>query len=122
MNSEEERVCYIIPDNFKQGKYIFGRFNKYDLIILIFGSLIGVLLFINLAQLGIQLKNVNLMIGAVIAGVVIVYGCFLLTSIIVPNYHNGLGKLKRYIYFKRHPQIYVWKGVDYYTYEEETEE
>ncbi|HIU14665.1 MAG TPA: hypothetical protein IAD15_11470 [Candidatus Fimiplasma intestinipullorum] len=118
--NEDDRFYYIIPDNFKQGRYIMSRYNKLDLMILLAGCGISILLFLNLTQLGINLGQISVIVATLLICIIIIYICFLLTMN-VPFYHNALGKLQRYIYFRTHPQIYISKGVDYYTYEHQEE-
>ncbi len=108
---------YIIPKNFKSGKYLFNRYKPVDLIILCGCSSIGLFIIISMIFVASEMKNFIIAITSIIIGLLIISAGFLLT-INIPYYHNVLGKIKCIIRFFTKTKEYKWKGVDYKAYEE----
>ena len=115
MNREE---FYIIPENFKSGKYLFNRFKIIDLAILLTGSFIGTIIIISIILLAAEMKNFILACAGSLLGLFIIGIAFLLTFNI-PYYHNVLGKIQCLIRYETKNKIYRYKGVDFKFYEEE---
>ncbi len=115
MNREE---FYIIPENFKTGKYLFNRFKIIDLAILLIGSILGTLIIISIILIAAKMKNFVLACVGSLIGLLIIGIAFFLT-LNVPYYHNVLGKIECLIRFSMKTKIYKYKGVDYRIYEEE---
>ena len=109
---------YIIPENFKKGKFILNRFRVVDLLIIILGSLAGVCLLIGSVIIASQIKNLMLAIAGISIALIIIFTVFVLT-LNLPYYHNVLGKFICFIRFHTKTHAYKWKGVDYVNYEEE---
>ena len=108
---------YVIPENFKNGNYIFNRYKVIDLIILCGCSSVGVFLIIAILFLASTLSNIVMGVGGVLFGLLIV-SIGLLFTMNVPYYHNVLGKIRCIIRFHMKQKKYKWKGVDYKVYEE----
>lgn len=108
---------YIIPENFKNGNYIFNRYKVIDLIILCGCSSVGVFIIISVLFLASTFKNVVIGVIGVLAGLLII-SLGLLLTINVSYYHNVLGKVLCIIRFMLKQKQYKWKGIDYKVYEE----
>lgn len=108
---------YIIPENFKKGKYIFNRYKVVDLCILCSSCILGIFIIITFVFLASELKNLIIGIVSTFIGLLIILSGILLT-INVPYYHNLLGKIKCIIRFGLKRKKYIWKGINYKEYEE----
>lgn len=108
---------YIIPENFKKGKYLFNRYKPIDLIILCGSCVLGLFIIISMLFVASEMKNIAVGGASIALGLLIISAGFLLT-INVPYYHNVLGKLKCIARFSSKQKKYKWKGVDYKAYEE----
>lgn len=107
---------YIIPENFKNGNYIFNRYKVIDLIILCGCSSVGVFIIISVLFLASSLRNVILGVCGVLFGLFII-SMGLLFTLNVPYYHNVFGKLRCIMRFVLKTKKYKWKGVEYRNYE-----
>lgn len=108
---------YIIPENFKKGKYLFNRYRTIDICILSCCSLLGLFIIISFIFLASELKIITLGVISTTIGLLIISIGILLTAN-VPYYHNLLGKIICILKFTSKRKKYVWKGVDYKEYEE----
>lgn len=115
--SQRNREYYIIPENFKKGKYFLSRFKPVDLVILLGGCSLGVIICIFVVYTAAEFKTMTLAVVGVSIGIIIILMSILLT-LNIPYYHNILGKMTCKIRFMLKTKTYVYKGVDYLTYEE----
>lgn len=107
---------FIIPTNFKNGKYIFSKYKILDLLILILGSIAGLIFILFTISLGANVMSLTIAILGLIIGLTII-GISILLTINMNYYHNFLGKLLCIIRFKTKQKIYTFKGVNYKSYE-----
>ena len=102
-------MIFITPRNFKNSKYYFGKYDKFDLLLIVPSSFLALISFITLVT--ITQNPIHLMIGITVC-LAVVFTVFILT-INLPIYHNILGRLKARKNFKTKQKVYVWYGVQY---------
>ncbi len=110
-------MTFIIPKDFKKGKYILNRYRIKDLIILASGCISGCVTILSMVMMTLNTSKIIYAVIGIIVGILIIGTVFLLTTN-VSYYFNLLEYYISIIDFYKNNHEYIWTGFDY-TYEEE---
>lgn len=116
----KDHNLYIIPENFKSGDYILNQYRPIDLVILTGGAAGGLLFTIISLMIAAEIKSITLGIAGPVIGIAVI-GTAVILTMKVNHYHNLLGRLQCLIRFMKKNKSYVFRGIDYFIYEEETD-
>ncbi|MCD7893253.1 MAG: hypothetical protein LUG60_06055 [Erysipelotrichaceae bacterium] len=108
---------FIIPKNFKMGKYLFNKYRTTDLIILIVGCLIGMVIAVSMVMITLNTSIIIFSIIGIIIGFTIAGACIILIAN-TPYYFNYLEFILTVIDFYTRDRTFIWYGIDY-NYEED---
>ena len=92
---------YLIPANSKKSQLILGFFTFVDLMIIGFGAVVTLVLFLVFGQSLSGWQSILVLIPVLIAA-------FLVTP--VPHYHNVLQFITNVLTYITNPRRYYWKG------------
>ncbi len=104
------------PKNFKSASYYFGKYDAFDLCILIPSIILGIFIVLISATVSEEL-NTYILICGVALGVLVGLTGFILTYPI-PIYHNMIGYILCFLNYSRKQKSFKWLGFNYNNYED----
>lgn len=115
---ERRNMQFICPKNYKSGKYFMSKYRKIDVVIIVTGTIFGMILTLTMITIAngkgtFFMGIMGAVIGMLIAGTVIIL------TLNIPYYHNVLEWLLNVIKYCTKTRRYAWKGINYNEDEEE---